>query len=178
MPATTQRPSVNVITGVIKANLPSRIAFKVASKVDSRTILDAGGADHLIGRGDMLFTPPGLAQMVRIQGVFVSDDEINDIVAFLKSNGPPQYAEDVQRQIHEGDTNENGDHQDWEDPLIPDAIEVLRTSKRASTSMLQRRLKIGYNRAARIMDILEQEQIIGPDNGQQPREILKDLDTL
>ena len=174
----TQRPSVNVITGVIKANLPSRIAFKVASKVDSRTILDAGGADHLIGRGDMLFTPPGLAQMVRIQGVFVSDDEINDIVAFLKSNGPPQYAEDVQRQIHEGDTNENGDHQDWEDPLIPDAIEVLRTSKRASTSMLQRRLKIGYNRAARIMDILEQEQIIGPDNGQQPREILKDLDTL
>ena len=179
----TQRPSVNVITGVIKANLPSRIAFKVASKVDSRTILDGGGADQLIGRGDMLLIPPGLAQTVRIQGAFVSDDEINGIVDFLKrKNGPPQYAEEVQRQIEsEGDEGDNGQTnggREWEDELIPDALDILRVSKRASTSMFQRRLKIGYNRAARIMEILEREEIVGPDNGQQPREILKDLERL
>ena len=179
----TQRPSVNVITGVIKANLPSRIAFKVASKVDSRTILDGGGADQLIGRGDMLLIPPGMAQTVRIQGAFVSDDEINGIVDFLKrTNGPPQYAEEVQRHIdREGDDADNGQskgNREWDDDLIPDALEILRSSKRASTSMFQRRLKIGYNRAARIMEILEREQIVGPDNGQQPREILKDIELL
>ena len=175
----TQRPSVNIITGVIKANLTSRIAFKVASKVDSRTILDGGGADHLIGRGDMLFIPPGMTQVIRIQGAFVSDDEINRIVEFLKRNGPPQYAEEMQRQIDASETGTVDEEADeWEDALIPQAIEVLRASKRASTSLLQRRLKIGYNRAARIMEILEQEQIVGPDNGQQPREILKDINTL
>jgi len=178
----TQRPSVNVITGVIKANLPSRISFKVASKVDSRTILDGGGADKLIGKGDMLFIPPGTANMIRAQGAFVSDEEINSIVDFLKRNGPPQFAEDVQRQIDaEGDEGGSGsaDEDDrWDDPLVPQALDVIRTSKRASTSMLQRRLKIGYNRAARIMEILEEEEIVGPENGSSPREILKDLDYL
>ncbi|HOO93338.1 MAG TPA: DNA translocase FtsK, partial [Opitutales bacterium] len=179
----TQRPSVNVITGVIKANLPSRIAFKVASKVDSRTILDGGGADALIGKGDMLFVPPGAHHLVRAQGAFVSDDELNGIVEFLKVNGPPRIAEDIQRQIESDDDGASGssgedDGDDAADSMISDAIEVLRTTKRASTSMLQRRLRIGYNRAARIMETLEDRGIVGPDNGSQPREILKDLDSL
>ena len=174
----TQRPSVNVITGVIKANLPSRIAFKVASKVDSRTILDGNGADHLIGRGDMLFLPPGSHDFIRSQGSFVSDDEINGVVEFLKRNGPPEFDEHFQRSVDEGIdiTSTGSSTEDLPDELIPDAVEVIRTSKRASTSMLQRRLKIGYNRAARIMEILEDRGIVGPDNGSQPREILKDLD--
>jgi len=179
----TQRPSVNVITGVIKANLPCRIAFKVASKVDSRTILDQGGADSLIGRGDMLFVPPGAANLVRAQGAFVSDEEINSIVEFLKKNGDPEYDDEVQAQIEAGGT-EDGEgggeagEEEWDDKLVPQALDVLRTTKRASTSMLQRRLKIGYNRAARIMELLEAEGIVGPENGSSPREILKDLDTL
>ncbi len=177
----TQRPSVNVITGVIKANLPTRIAFKVASKIDSRTILDQNGADSLIGKGDMLFIPPGTATLVRAQGAFVSDEEINGIVDFLKRNGPPDFAEDVQRQIDADGDSEGGGTEDggqWDDELVPAAIDVLRASRRASTSMLQRRLKIGYNRAARIMEILEDEGIVGPENGSSPREILKDLDAL
>jgi len=175
----TQRPSVNVITGVIKANLPCRIAFKVASKIDSRTILDGGGADQLIGRGDMLFIPPGTSHQVRAQGAYASDAEINDVIEALKVNGPPDYADDVQREIESTDDDASGQSEDegnWDDDLVPAAINVLRSSKRASTSMLQRRLKIGYNRAARIMEILEDEGIVGPENGQNPREILKDLD--
>ncbi|MGF1447825.1 MAG: DNA translocase FtsK [Opitutales bacterium] len=178
----TQRPSVNVITGVIKANLPSRIAFKVASKVDSRTILDGQGADKLIGKGDMLFLPPGTAQMVRAQGAFVSDEEINSIVQQQATNGPPRFAEDVQAHVDaEGEEDafdKPGSDRQWDDEMVPDALEVLRASKRASTSMLQRRLKIGYNRAARIMEILEAEGIVGPENGSSPREILQDIDAL
>jgi len=180
----TQRPSVNVITGVIKANLPCRIAFKVASKVDSRTILDTGGADALIGRGDMLFVPPGSANLVRAQGAFVSDEEINSIVDFLKKNGDPEYDDDVQAQIEAGaaEDGEGGEGEaegdEWDDKLVPQALDVLRSTKRASTSMLQRRLKIGYNRAARIMELLEAEGIVGPENGSSPREILKDLEGL
>ena len=174
----TQRPSVNVITGVNKANLPSRIAFKVASKVDSRTILDTMGADHLIGRGDMLFLPPGSADLVRAQGAFVGDDEISNIVHHIRdTNGEPEFDEQFQRNIDSPeDAGGGGVDGDWEDDLVPDAIEVIRTSKRASTSMLQRRLKIGYNRAARIMEILEAEGMVGPENGSSPREILMDLD--
>lgn len=172
----TQRPSVNVITGVIKANLPSRIAFKVASKIDSRTILDEGGADALIGKGDMLFIPPGAHTLVRAQGAFVSDEEINGVVDYLKVNGPPNILEQVQAQIEAGDEEGAAIEGDFEDDLVPKAIEVIRSSKRASTSMLQRRLRIGYNRAARIMEILEDEGYVGPENGAQPREILKDLD--
>ncbi|MSU23590.1 MAG: DNA translocase FtsK [Opitutus sp.] len=186
----TQRPSVNVITGVIKANLPSRIAFQVASQVDSRTILDTKGAETLIGRGDMLFTPPGTSRVVRAQGAFVSDDEVNSLVDFLKKNGPPIYASHVQAQIDraakEADEEENGtegtegDDGDLGDDseLYAQAVDVLKSTRRASTSMLQRRLRIGYNRAARIMEIMEEKGVVGPENGSSPREILVDLDTL
>ncbi|MFT3784022.1 MAG: DNA translocase FtsK [Nibricoccus sp.] len=179
----TQRPSVNVITGVIKANLPSRIAFQVASQVDSRTILDTKGADTLIGRGDMLFSPPGSSRLVRAQGAFVSDDEIQSIIEALKKNGPPQYAQEVQAQIDrdpEADEDEEGGDEDLggDDEMLQEAIGVLRATRRASTSMLQRRLRIGYNRAARLMEIMEDRGIVGPENGAQPREILKDLDAL
>ena len=176
----TQRPSVNVITGVIKANLPSRIAFQVASKVDSRTILDTGGADQLIGRGDMLFSPPGTSRIIRAQGAFVSDDEINAVIDSLKKNGPPAYLQEVQDHVDRGDTAEaeGGEDGETDDELFPQAIEVLKASRRASTSMLQRRLRIGYNRAARLMELLEAKGIVGPENGAQPREILADLDSL
>jgi S-DNA-T family DNA segregation ATPase FtsK/SpoIIIE len=181
----TQRPSVNVITGVIKANLPSRIAFQVASQVDSRTILDGKGADTLIGRGDMLFSPPGSSRLVRAQGAFVSDEEVQEVVEFLKKNGPPQYAQSVQQQI---DRDASGDEDDEasednsdmgdDEELFNQALEVIKSTKRASTSMIQRRLRIGYNRAARIMDLMEDKGIVGPENGSSPREILKDLDAL
>ena len=174
----TQRPSVNVITGVIKANLPCRISFKVASKVDSRTILDGGGADQLIGGGDMLFVPPGASDLVRAQGAFVSDEEINGIVDSVKSNGPPEYADEVQRKIEAENVEEEEEAQvNWADDLVPKAIQVIRSTQRASTSMLQRRLNIGYNRAARIMELLETEGYVGPENGAKPREILMDLET-
>lgn len=177
----TQRPSVNVVTGVIKANLPSRISFKVASKIDSRTILDGGGAEALIGKGDMLFIPPGTSSLVRAQGAFVSDDEIEAIVEFLKENNdPPQIAQEVQQQIDAGgDDGVTGvDGGEETDELLPDAIDVLRSTKRASTSMLQRRLRVGYNRAARLMEVLEDRGIVGPENGSSPREILVDLDVM
>lgn len=161
----TQRPSVNVITGIIKANLPSRIAFKVASKVDSRTILDMGGADNLIGKGDMLFIPPGASQLIRAQGAWVSDDEIVDMVEFLKRNGPPAFAEDVQRMIEIDDNDEGVDFGDSGDdePLLSKALDVLKSSDKVSTSLLQRRLKIGYNRAARIMETLEERGLVPHD---------------
>jgi S-DNA-T family DNA segregation ATPase FtsK/SpoIIIE len=181
----TQRPSVNVITGVIKANLPSRIAFQVASQVDSRTILDTKGADTLIGRGDMLFSPPGSSRLVRAQGAFVADEEVMEIVEFLKRNGPPQYAQSVQQQIdraaaadNEDDDGEGSDSDLGDDEeLFQQALDVLKSTKRASTSMIQRRLRIGYNRAARIMDLMEDKGIVGPENGSSPREILVDLDS-
>jgi len=178
----TQRPSVNVITGVIKANLPSRISFKVASKIDSRTILDGGGAEALIGKGDMLFIPPGTSNLVRAQGAFVSDDEIEAIVEFLKENNdPPEIAQEVQKQIDAGSDDgvagDDGGPTDG-DELLPGAIDVLRSTKRASTSMLQRRLRIGYNRAARLMEELEERGIVGPENGSSPREIMVDLDAM
>jgi S-DNA-T family DNA segregation ATPase FtsK/SpoIIIE len=177
----TQRPSVNVITGVIKANLPSRIAFQVASKVDSRTILDTGGADQLIGRGDMLFSPPGTSRIIRAQGAFVSDDEVVAVIDALKKNGPPAYLQEFQDHLDREESAESeggGDDDGSDDELLPQAIEVLKASRRASTSMLQRRLRIGYNRAARLMELLESRGIVGPENGAQPREILADLDSL
>jgi len=180
----TQRPSVNVVTGVIKANLPSRIAFQVASQVDSRTILDGKGAETLIGRGDMLFSPPGTSKILRAQGAFVADEEIQEIVEFLKRNGPPQYDQSVQQQIdraakEDEEGEEGGEEGDMGDDsaLFQQAFDVLKSTKRASTSMMQRRLRIGYNRAARIMDLMEQKGIVGPENGSSPREILVDLDT-
>jgi S-DNA-T family DNA segregation ATPase FtsK/SpoIIIE len=174
----TQRPSVNVITGVIKANLPSRISFRVASYRDSQTILDGKGAESLIGKGDMLFIPPGSATFMRAQGAFVSDDEINGIVDYLKVNGPPQIIEEVREQIESAGEDDvlgsTGDNDD-EDPMLKKAIEIIRTTKRASTSNLQRKLSIGYNRAARIMDELEDRGVVGPDMPGQGREILLDF---
>ncbi len=164
----TQRPSVNVITGIIKANLPSRIAFKVASKVDSRTILDMGGADSLIGKGDMLFIPPGASQLIRAQGAWVSDDEITNLVEFLKRNGAPEFAEDVQQRIEaetDDETNDAIPSVSDEDALLPQALEILKTADRVSTSLLQRRLKIGYNRAARMMDELEKRGLVKNGEG-------------
>ncbi len=181
----TQRPSVNVITGVIKANLPSRIAFQVASQIDSRTIIDTKGAETLIGRGDMLFSPPGSSKLVRAQGAMVSDEEINGIIEFLKRNGPPVYAQDVQAHIDQAAKEDDEDEEDGDDDEMGDdeelyqqAMEVLKTTRRASTSMLQRRLRIGYNRAARIMELMEEKGVVGPENGAQPREILVDLEKL
>jgi len=174
----TQRPSVNVITGVIKANLPSRISFRVASYRDSQTILDGKGAESLIGKGDMLFIPPGSATFMRAQGAFVSDEEINGIVDYLKVNGPPQIIEEVREQIEsagEEDVLGSNGEEDDEDPMLKKAVEIIRTTKRASTSNLQRKLSIGYNRAARIMDELEERGVVGPDLPGQGREILMDL---
>ncbi len=181
----TQRPSVNVITGVIKANLPSRIAFQVASQVDSRTILDGKGAETLIGRGDMLFSPPGTSRIVRAQGALASDEEIQAIVDFIqKNNAPPQYVHSVQQQIDRDSKDEDEDGEDGDDDdmgddgeLFQQALDVLKSTRRASTSMLQRKLRIGYNRAARIVELMEEKGIVGPENGSSPREILVDLDT-
>jgi len=179
----TQRPSVNIITGSIKANLASRIAFQVTSKVDSRVILDEAGADQLIGRGDMLFMPPGTSRLVRAQGAFISDEEIGRVVENLKQNGPPVYRQEMQEQLDRAAEEEESSGLDEleegsDDDLLPQAIDVLKSTRRASTSMLQRRLRIGYNRAARMMELMEQKGIVGPENGAQPREILADLDKL
>ncbi|MCX7591632.1 MAG: DNA translocase FtsK [Kiritimatiellae bacterium] len=172
----TQRPSVNVITGTIKANFPARIAFQVAQKVDSRTILDTVGAEKLLGRGDMLFLPPGTSKLVRAQGAMVSDEEIREIVGFIRSQAPPAYEMEIHEQF--GKMEGSGEEQDAEEDekLVAQALEIIRETHRASTSSLQRRLRIGYTRAARIMDILEERGIVGPPRGSDPREILVDLD--
>ncbi|MBN2301118.1 MAG: DNA translocase FtsK [Lentisphaerae bacterium] len=169
----TQRPSVNVITGTIKANFPARLAFQVAQKVDSRTILDASGAEKLLGRGDMLFLPPGASKLVRAQGAMASDKEIQDIVAFIKNQTGPCFELEIKEKLEKPASSiDNGE----DDELLNQCIEIIRETRRASTSSLQRRLRIGYTRAARIMDILEERGIIGPPRGSDPREILIDLD--
>lgn len=169
----TQRPSVNVITGTIKANFPARIAFKVAQKVDSRTILDANGADKLLGKGDMLFLPPGSHKLIRAQGSMTSDAEIHSIVEFIKLQGQPQYEMAIKEKL-ERKTVDIPEGED--DELLETAIEIIRQTRRASTSSLQRRLRIGYTRAARLMDLLEERGVVGPPRGSDPREILIDLD--
>ncbi len=170
----TQRPSVNVITGTIKANFPSRIAFQVAQKTDSRTILDAIGADKLLGKGDMLFLAPSSAKLQRAQGAWTSDEEITKIVDFIKAQGTPDYENKVTEKLTSSAPELPA--QDEDDDLIEQAVEVIRQPRRASTSSLQRRLRIGYNRAARLMDQLEEKGVIGPPQGSDPREILIDLD--
>lgn len=170
----TQRPSVNVITGTIKANFPARISFQVAQKVDSRTILDANGADKLLGKGDMLFLPPGTSKLVRAQGTFTTDSELRRIVEFIKQQGRPDYEVEIQEKIERGGADLPDQEED--EDLIQAAIEVIRQTRRASTSSLQRRLRIGYTRAARLVDILEERGIVGPPRGSDPREILIDLD--
>ena len=170
----TQRPSVDVITGVIKANIPSRIAFAVSSQVDSRTILDMSGAEKLVGKGDMLFNPLGSGKPIRVQGAFISDDEVNSIIDFVKAqNEETRYSENVLDSIERANVPdaEKG-NRDLEDELLPDAIELVVQAQQASVSMLQRRFRIGYNRAARIIDIMEDRQIVGPSDGSRPRQVL------
>lgn len=175
----TQRPSVDVITGVIKANIPSRIAFAVSSQVDSRTILDSGGAEKLLGRGDMLYYPVGIPKPIRIQGCFVSDKEVESVVEFIKSGKVVEYDEKIIEEIDRraaaektsSRDSESGDSTSDEDPMITDAIECVIEAGQASTSLLQRRLKLGYARAARIIDQMEQRGIVGPFEGAKPREV-------
>jgi DNA segregation ATPase FtsK/SpoIIIE, S-DNA-T family len=173
----TQRPSVNVITGVIKANIPARIAFQVASRVDSRTILDAMGADKLLGKGDMLYLPPGSPKLNRAQGALITDKELQDIVDFIAKQGKPSYEMEIHQQLSKpsaGEGIESGIDEDEE--IIQQCIEVIRSEQKASVSLLQRRLRLGYGRAARIMDELEGRGIVGESKGAEPREILIDLD--
>jgi S-DNA-T family DNA segregation ATPase FtsK/SpoIIIE len=172
----TQRPSVDVITGLIKANMPARIAFSVTSLVDSRTILDFSGAEKLLGRGDMLYIDSQLSRPKRIQGAFLDDQEIERLVAYLRNYGEPQYNSDVIEKVKGGSNGLGGDGGDMgggeSDELLSEARRVIVAAGKASASLLQRRLRIGYARAARILDILEEQGVIGPADGAKPREIL------
>ena len=168
----TQRPSVDVITGLIKANVPSRIAFSVSSQIDSRTILDMGGAEKLLGKGDMLFLPMGASKPKRLQGAFVSDKEIERIVEFVKADSSAHYNEDIIEHIENGaEDHTSGDDSDADD-LLPQAIEIVVEIGQASASLLQRKLKVGYSRAGRLIDQLEERGIIGPHEGSKPRKVL------
>jgi len=171
----TQTPRADVITGVIKANIPSRIAFQVASKIDSRVILDENGADRLLGQGDMLYLPPSASRLIRAQGVLVTDDEIHRLVEFVSSQSPPAFDTAMHDKLQSAAMPEE-DVTDEDEELVEKCLEIIRQEKRASTSLLQRRLRLGYTRAARIVDILEQRGILGPGEGAKPREILVDLD--
>src|SRR5690625_1346939 len=161
----TQRPSVDVITGLIKANIPTRIAFSVSSQVDSRTIMDTNGAEKLLGKGDMLFIENGANKRMRLQGPFVSDEEIDRVVEYLRSIGEPNYLFEQEQLLIEVAHDE-------EDELLMDVIEFILNEQQASTSLLQRRFKIGYNRAARLIDILYKKGIVSAQNGSKPREVL------
>ncbi len=173
----TQRPSVDVITGVIKANIPARIAFQVAAKVDSRTILDAMGADKLLGKGDMLYLPPGSAKLIRAQGALITDPEIQQIVDFIARQAKPSYEMEIHQQLSKPTSSfEDEGGIDEDEEIIQQCIEVIRSEQKASVSLLQRRLRLGYGRAARIMDELENRGIVGPSKGAEPRDILIDLD--
>ena len=174
----TQRPSVDVITGVIKANIPARIAFQVAAKVDSRTILDAMGADKLLGKGDMLYLPPGSAKLLRAQGALITDQEIQSIVDFIAKQAKPSYEMEIHQQLSKTASSfgEEESNCDEDEELIEQCIEIIRSEQKASVSLLQRRLRLGYGRAARIMDELENRGIVGPSKGAEPRDILIDLD--
>ncbi len=178
----TQRPSVDVITGLIKANLPSRIAFRVASKVDSRTILDSNGAEALLGRGDMLFLPPGSARLVRLHGALITEKEIDKVVDWCKQQCAPQYNEEFLKPVR--DKEERNTDPDDEadaaelDAVYEDAVRIVVESGKASTSLLQRRLRLGYGRAARLLDLMERDGIISAPDGSKPREVLKRPDWL
>ena len=168
----TQRPSIDVITGLIKANIPTRIAFMVASKMDSRIIIDQVGAEKLLGKGDMLYASAVDPFPIRIQGTFVSDTEVENVVDYVKQYGEPDYIDD---EIFVDDEEENFDpgvFGDGEDPLYEKALEIVMQAGKASASYIQRRLKIGYNRAARLVEDMEAREIVGPANGSKPREVL------
>jgi S-DNA-T family DNA segregation ATPase FtsK/SpoIIIE len=179
----TQRPSVDVITGVIKANIPARIAFQVAAKVDSRTILDQMGADKLLGKGDMLYLPPGSARLTRAQGALITDLEIQQVVDHIAKQGKPSYEVEIHQALQKAPSSMGSMPLDPDDAtssededLLQKCMEIIRTEKKASVSLLQRRLKLGYGRASRLMDELEDRGVVGPSKGAEPRDILVDLD--
>ena len=181
----TQRPSTNVVTGLIKANITNRIAFNVASGIDSRVGLDTPGAENLIGLGDMLFSKPEYAKPQRIQGCYVSEDEINAVVDALKEQGQPEYHSEILKTNIVTNLSQSPDGSggtvEEDDPLIWEAADIVVSSGLGSTSNIQRRLKVGYSRAGRIMDMLEEHGVVGPPNGSKPREVLVDameLETL
>lgn len=177
----TQRPSVDVITGVIKANIPSRIAFAVSSAVDSRTILDMSGAEKLLGKGDMLYAPQDISTPIRVQGCFVSDKEVNDVIEFIKSNSNAgEYSAEIESALERAasDPGKGGGADPDDDDLLPDAIECVVRAQQASVSMLQRRFRIGYNRAARLIDIMEERGIVSPADGSRPRKVNMSVEEL
>ena len=160
---------------MIKANIPSRIAFQVSSSLDSRVILDSKGAEKLVGKGDMLFLPPGSAKLERAQGAFVSDEEVESIVNFCATQSEQQFEDSIQRVIESGASGDDGDEEevsDADEEIIQKCVEVLMVEGKASTSLLQRRLRLGYTRAARMIDILETRGMVGPADGARPREVL------
>ena len=170
----TQRPSVDVVTGLIKANVPTRIAFQVSSRVDSRTVLDQMGAEQLLGQGDMLFLPPGTGFTQRVHGSFVSDEEVTQVVAHLKAGGAPVYLDEITEggsAVDDGITGMPGDGDGEADPLYDEAVAFVTQSRRASISSLQRALRVGYNRAARMIESMEESGVVSAsDNGK--REVL------
>ncbi len=176
----TQRPSVDVITGIIKANFPARISFRVATRVDSRTILDGMGAEHLLGKGDMLFLPPGSSRFTRVHGAFVTESEINSVVDFWKAQAKPDYDQSylIAPPSEEGEAEADDAAPGDQDPMYEEALRVVMEMGKASTSTLQRRLRLGYGRAARILDMMYRDGIIGPPDGSKPREVLKRPDWL
>ncbi len=167
----TQTPRADVVTGIIKANIPSRIAFQVSSQLDSRVILDTKGAEKLVGKGDMLYLPPGSAKLERAQGAFVTDAEIERIIEHCASQGAPKFETDIHASLSGGDDDDEEDVSEADEELILKCIEVARQERKCSTSLLQRRLRLGYTRAARMVDILEQRGIVGPGDGAKPREV-------
>jgi len=172
----TQTPRADVVTGIIKANIPSRIAFQVSSKIDSRVILDANGAENLVGQGDMLYLPPGQAQLIRAQGALITEEEAQDLVGACSSQAEPKFEPEAREAIESGNVDEEDEEiSDADEEILEKCLEVVCQEKKASTSLLQRRLRLGYTRAARMIDILESRGIIGPGDGAKPREILVDL---
>jgi S-DNA-T family DNA segregation ATPase FtsK/SpoIIIE len=167
----TQRPSIDVITGLIKANIPSRIAFMVASKMDSRIIIDMVGAEKLLGKGDMLYAGAVDPFPIRMQGAFISEEEVEKVVAFVKTLGEPEYIDD--EMFYEEEEAEASLFSDGDDPLYEKALEIVHQQGKASASFIQRRLKIGYNRAARLVEEMEHRGVVGPAQGSKPRELLR-----
>jgi S-DNA-T family DNA segregation ATPase FtsK/SpoIIIE len=171
----TQRPSVDVITGLIKANIPTRISFRLATKVDSRTILDTNGAEALLGRGDMLFLPPGTSRLMRLHAPYVSEKETAAVVAFWKAQGEAEYVQAFLESPRDERPSGDGSNSDPDenDTLFDDAVRLVFEFGKASTSLLQRRLRIGYGRAAHLIDLMERDGLVGPADGSRPRELLK-----